>query len=111
MWPPVLPLSSVRRMSARYTCIVVVLCVAAVCRSLRNGIRVSLQIAQQHGIPFLETSAKTNVNVDKAFLNLAQSILDKVSPLGLTGSFVQLSEVFCCSLTEIYLYPFAFNPI
>ena len=38
-----------------------------------------LQIAREHGIPFLETSAKTNINVEKAFMDLAQAILDKVS--------------------------------
>lgn len=37
------------------------------------------QIAAQHRIPFLETSAKTNKNVEKAFLDLAQAILEKVT--------------------------------
>ena len=36
------------------------------------------QIARQHGVPFLETSAKSNVNVEKGFLDLTQAILDKV---------------------------------
>lgn len=35
------------------------------------------QIAIDHGIRFLETSAKANINVDKAFYDLAQAILDK----------------------------------
>ncbi|ESO03441.1 hypothetical protein HELRODRAFT_157126 [Helobdella robusta] len=35
------------------------------------------EIADQHHIPFLETSAKSNVNVERAFLQLAQAILDK----------------------------------
>jgi Ras-related protein Rab-10 len=35
------------------------------------------EIALQHHIPFLETSAKNNVNVEKAFLDLAQAILNK----------------------------------
>lgn len=35
------------------------------------------EIAAQHRIPFLETSAKTNKNVEKAFLDLAQAILEK----------------------------------
>ena len=30
-------------------------------------------------IPFLETSAKTNINVDKSFMILVQAILSKVS--------------------------------
>lgn len=36
------------------------------------------QIAQEHKIRFLETSAKENINVDKAFYDLAESILNKV---------------------------------
>jgi len=36
------------------------------------------QIARQHGIPFLETSAKSNINVEKGFLDLTQAILNKV---------------------------------
>jgi hypothetical protein len=36
------------------------------------------QIAHEHGIPFLETSAKSNINVEKAFMDLAQAILNKV---------------------------------
>ena len=39
---------------------------------------VSLQIAREHAIPFLETSAKTNINVEKAFMDIAQAILNKV---------------------------------
>ena len=34
-------------------------------------------IARENGIRFLETSAKTNVNIDKAFIELSESILDK----------------------------------
>jgi len=34
-------------------------------------------IAREHKIAFLETSAKSNINVDRAFLDLAQAILDK----------------------------------
>lgn len=34
-------------------------------------------IAREHGIPFLETSAKANINVEKAFMDLAQAILNK----------------------------------
>ncbi len=39
---------------------------------------VKLQIAREHAIPFLETSAKANVHVEKAFMDLAQAILNKV---------------------------------
>lgn len=37
------------------------------------------QIAINHQIRFLETSAKANINIDKAFYDLAEAILDKVS--------------------------------
>ncbi len=36
-------------------------------------------IARDHGIRFLETSAKANIHIDKAFYDLAEAILDKVS--------------------------------
>lgn len=35
------------------------------------------QIAKEHGIRFLETSAKTNINIEQAFYNLAEDILKK----------------------------------
>ncbi|CAH0387877.1 unnamed protein product [Bemisia tabaci] len=35
------------------------------------------QIAREHGIRFMETSAKTNINIEKAFTDLASAILDK----------------------------------
>lgn len=34
-------------------------------------------IARENGIRFLETSAKTNVNIERAFMDLSESILDK----------------------------------
>jgi len=34
-------------------------------------------IAREHNIRFLETSAKTNINIETAFIQLAESILDK----------------------------------
>lgn len=37
-----------------------------------------LQIAREHGIRFFETSAKANINIEKAFLTLAEDILRKV---------------------------------
>ncbi|XP_067936571.1 ras-related protein Rab-10-like [Watersipora subatra] len=38
-----------------------------------------MMVAKEHSIPFLETSAKSNVNVEQAFLKLAQAILDKMN--------------------------------
>jgi len=38
-------------------------------------------IARENGVRFLETSAKTNVNIERAFMELSESILDKVSVL------------------------------
>ncbi|KAG7283014.1 hypothetical protein CRUP_012907 [Coryphaenoides rupestris] len=35
------------------------------------------QIAREHGIRFYETSAKANINIEKAFLTLAEDILRK----------------------------------
>lgn len=37
------------------------------------------KIAADHSVRFLETSAKANINIDKAFYDLAEAILDKVS--------------------------------
>lgn len=37
------------------------------------------QIAIEHSIPFLETSAKTNTNIDKAFYYMAEAIMNNVS--------------------------------
>jgi len=36
-------------------------------------------IAREHNIRFLETSAKTNINVEQAFVQLAESILEKTN--------------------------------
>ena len=35
-------------------------------------------IAKENGIPFLETSAKNNINVEEAFLQMSERILDKL---------------------------------
>lgn len=38
-----------------------------------------LQIAREHGIKFMETSAKANINIERAFCDLAEAILDKMA--------------------------------
>lgn len=37
------------------------------------------QIAREHSIRFMETSAKANINIEKAFNELASAILDKTA--------------------------------
>lgn len=37
------------------------------------------QIAREHGIRFKETSAKSNINIERAFCELAEAILDKTA--------------------------------
>lgn len=36
-------------------------------------------IAREHGIRFMETSAKANINIERAFSELAEAILDATS--------------------------------
>ncbi|GAU93673.1 hypothetical protein RvY_05573 [Ramazzottius varieornatus] len=59
-------------------------------------------IARQHGIRFLETSAKANINVERAFYELSEAILDKgpnkdkaPEPQSLPKPRQELSK--CCS--------------
>ncbi len=44
-------------------------------------------LAREHAIPFLETSAKNNVNIEKAFFEMARLVLKKtpLSPLDPSG--------------------------
>ena len=42
-------------------------------------------LAREHGVPFLETSAKANTNIEKAFFEMARLILKK-TPLGPSDS-------------------------
>lgn len=51
------------------------------------------QLGQQQGIPFLETSAKTNTNIDEAFESLARLILKKVLKFSLLLVIVLLFYV------------------
>jgi Ras-related protein Rab-10 len=54
-------------------------------------------IAREHSIPFLETSAKANINVEKAFIDLAQAILNKV------WINVQITRLVCRSVHMVYV--------
>ncbi len=42
------------------------------------GIDRGMDIAKHHNIQFLETSAKTNVNIDQAFYDITRRILERV---------------------------------
>ena len=39
-------------------------------------------LAREHGIPFMETSAKNNINIEKAFYEMARLILKKTPTTG-----------------------------
>jgi Ras-related protein Rab-10 len=39
------------------------------------------KVAEENGIKFYETSAKDNVNIEHAFITLAEDILNKQSPV------------------------------
>ena len=51
-----------------------------------------LQIAREHSIPFLETSAKASINVEKAFMDLVNAILVKTPDLEPKGIDITHSE-------------------
>lgn len=51
-------------------------------------------IAREHGIRFLETSAKANINIDRAFLDLAEAILNKVSKIGIFNHNIYIDLTF-----------------
>ncbi|NWH83168.1 RAB10 protein, partial [Piaya cayana] len=53
-------------------------------------------IAREHGIRFFETSAKANINIEKAFLTLAEDILRKVGAHRLHSETVSQNFSFCC---------------
>jgi len=44
------------------------------------------QIAREHSIRFLETSAKANINIDKSFYDLAEAILEKMPNKDASGT-------------------------
>nr|XP_060631216.1 ras-related protein Rab-10-like isoform X2 [Anolis sagrei ordinatus] len=60
------------------------------------------ELAWEYGIPFFETSAKDNINIDDAFLVLAEEILNKNSCVLLDLDVVDLHEKArkkaCCRL-------------
>ncbi|XP_069477083.1 ras-related protein Rab-10-like isoform X2 [Ambystoma mexicanum] len=60
------------------------------------------KLAWEYGIPFLETSAKENLNIDNAFVLLAKSILSKKSSLMHEHDVVTLNDsktrTACCKL-------------
>ncbi|XP_077208631.1 ras-related protein Rab-10-like [Paroedura picta] len=60
------------------------------------------KLAWEYGIPFFETSAKDNINIELAFSVLAQEILDKSSCIPLSSDVVDLSgnvhKRTCCRL-------------
>ena len=56
-------------------------------------------MAKEHGLDFMETSAKTNVNIDAAFIKLGEAILEKKTKMGMidrergVGDIQQLGRV------------------
>ncbi|XP_063306512.1 ras-related protein Rab-10-like [Pelobates fuscus] len=50
------------------------------------------KLAWEFGMPFFETSAKENINIDKAFLMLSDSIYSKKSSLLVEDNVVNLKE-------------------
>ncbi|XP_025928616.1 ras-related protein Rab-10-like [Apteryx rowi] len=59
------------------------------------------KLAWEHGIPFFETSAKDNVNIEDAFSTLTKEILEKKSCVLYDLDVVDLSESkkrTCCAL-------------
>lgn len=64
------------------------------------------QFAKEHGLVFLETSAKTAHNVEEAFINTARKIYEKIE----TGVFDVSNEVGsswmlrCMGCTEVCSY-------
>jgi Ras-related protein Rab-10 len=52
-------------------------------------------LAREHAIPFLETSAKSDVNIEKAFFEMARLILKKTpahSPNGTDGDHIDVNQ-------------------
>lgn len=62
------------------------------------------QIAREHGIRFFETSAKANINIEKAFLTLAEDILKKVGAPWAHGVPAIWVHHFHIALSLIYAF-------
>lgn len=63
------------------------------------------QFAKEHGLVFLETSAKTAHNVEEAFINTARKIYEKIE----TGVFDVSNEVWAlstspCSISLVWFW-------
>lgn len=56
-------------------------------RSSQRFIKLTIfcDYAQNVGVPFLETSARTSTNVEQAFLTMAAEIKNRVGPVGAAG--------------------------
>merc|ERR1711971_960028 len=59
-------------------------------------------IARENGIRFLETSAKTNVNIERAFIDLSEAILEKTPDISKPGPSLpppnqSSNQSQCCS--------------
>lgn len=56
-------------------------------RSSQRFIKLTIfcNCAQNIGVPFLETSARTSTNVEQAFLTMAAEIKNRVGPVGAAG--------------------------
>ena len=58
------------------------------------------QFAKEHGLVFLETSAKTAHNVEDAFINTARKIYEKID----TGVFDVSNEVKAALVKALYVF-------
>lgn len=72
------------------------------------------QIANEYSIRFLETSAKANINIDKAFYDLAESILAKVMPISQNCMFMHViigllvSHISLAAISHIPTFTFLY---
>ena len=49
-------------------------------------------MAKQHGLEFMETSAKTNVNIDSAFIKLGEAILENKRKWGVVDKEIETGD-------------------